>query len=111
MAIVMKTSKTGKRTVTSSYFDDIGMIRQSLSETDFRALRNEQSKFDLNKLSQAAVVEQFRLWHLGCAELNDYVARLKPEQMVGLTTKFFGEEWKPDQEPTDEQKKLAVQEA
>jgi acyl-CoA hydrolase len=98
--IQTKTTKTQK-VITSSYFDDIKLLRSSKRETDYREMYRE-SQFDANKLKVAYVVHELLLFKMGCRELSDHVSKLTNEQLKGLTTNYFGATLEVD-EPITEQ--------
>ena len=90
MSLITKTFKNGKRTVTSSYFQDIVMLRKAKQETDYRGLKD--AKFDLAALRNGWAVTEIMLWKKGCRELTAYAESLKPAQLEGLTLKYMGED-------------------
>lgn len=94
MSLVFKTYKSGKRSVTSSYFSDIALIRKSKSETDYRGLKD--AKFDLAKLKNEWAVSEIMAFKKGCRELTAYVESLKPSQLEGLTVKYIGMDVDPE---------------
>ena len=89
MALVFKNYKNGKKSVTSSYFSDIAEIRRSKSETDYQGLKKD--KVDLSELKVAFAVMELTLWKKGCRELSEYVEKLNPKQLEGLTVKYMGQ--------------------
>ena len=90
----MITSKTkGKKTyLSSSYFDDIKMLRRSRSDTDYRDLYRNTT-IDVARLQGAYVVQEIILWRKGCIELSDHVSKLSNHQLEGIVTVYMGQDW------------------
>jgi hypothetical protein len=102
--ITERVTKAGKkRTVTSSYFDDVRMIRnqkmdQKQSLYDLRhecAKDHTRMQFNTEELALAQAVMEITLWKKGCWELNDWVNKHSNKELLDgcYTTKFMGESW------------------
>lgn len=82
--LVKKNLRNGKVSVTSSYFEDIRMVKQSLFESkkdDYvpGKWRREKGR-DFSELEVQTVLMTFQLAKKGLAEINDFVEDLKPSQ-------------------------------
>ncbi|MCF0126072.1 MAG: hypothetical protein HUJ68_10040 [Clostridia bacterium] len=82
MSIVFKPKKN-YTVVTSSYFDDIKLIKQSLSETfkDIHKNTKEYPGFDFNDLQLRSTVEILILANQGAREVSDFFRNLKDNQL------------------------------
>ena len=101
----MITTKTkgSKRYLSSSFFDDIRLLRKSRFDTDYRDLKMNTS-FDVNRLQQAYLVQQIILWRKGCIELSDYVSKTPIDQLKNTSTVYMGEDWVEETENIVEEK-------
>src|SRR5574344_7535 len=97
MALVYKTGKNGKKTVTSSYFEDAQLLKSSMADTskDYRSLVKEMPDFDIGKLQLTSAAKIISLWRQGCSELSEYASSLNAKQCEGVTTHYMGLDWKP----------------
>lgn len=82
--IVKKTLKNGKCSVTSSYFEDIRLLKASLRESmqdDYvpSKWRREKGR-DFSELKLATATQCLILAKRGAEELSDFVANLKQNQ-------------------------------
>jgi hypothetical protein len=97
-----RTTKSGVKTrVTSTYFDDVRMIRQSKmdSKQSIYDLRKEAAKerttvqFDVGGLQVAWAAQELKLWRMGCRELSEWARTQSPNALDGVTTVYMGEDW------------------
>lgn len=95
--MIIQSTKRNKKTVTSSFFEDIKLLRKSRHDTDYRDLKMN-SNFNVMGLRQAYLVQEIILWRKGCIELSDYVSKLPNNQIEGLHTIYMGENWVEDKE-------------
>lgn len=92
--ITIKTLKSGKKKISSSYFDDVKMLKKSLSETDFRGMRAEKGNiFDLETFSMENAIMQIMTWEKGCREVTNYVKDLNANQAADIETVYMGEDY------------------
>lgn len=91
MAITTKTK--GKiKTYSSSYFDDVRVLRKSKYETDFRDLYRN-STLNVTALQGAFAVKELSLWRMGCIELSDFVSKIPNSQLEFVRTNYMGEDY------------------
>lgn len=87
-----RVKKNGVKIITSSYFDDIKMLRQSIKDTGVSQLRHDKDcKFDVSLLMISSAAQQISLWRQGCFELSQYVESMRPEQWKNYETAYMGE--------------------
>lgn len=95
MAIVT-TTKGSKKHLTSSYFQDISVLRSSRADWNAskpKYWQKNEDEFDTDKLKRAYAIQEIILWRKGCIELSDYVSRLNESQLKDVTTKYMGEDY------------------
>jgi len=85
------TQRGTKKYATSSYFDDIKLLKRSKYDSNMRELKN--SNFDVNRLQLAYVTQEIILWKQGCRELTEYVIKSSNEQLNNLETVYPGRDW------------------
>jgi len=95
--LVRKTLKNGKTSITSSYFDDVRMLKASLRESmqeDYAAnkWRREKAR-DFSQLKLATVTQCLILAKIGAAELSEFVSDLKPNQVENYKVNYGP--WQP----------------
>ena len=77
--------------LTSTYFDDVKMLRESLKDSNVSAMRhNKNSCFDVSRLILSSVAKQIELWRYGCIELSKYVENMTPNQIKVYETDYMG---------------------
>jgi hypothetical protein len=92
MAIV--TSQRGKiKHVTSSFFKDISLLRNSEVDTGYRQRYREKSDFDLNKLQLAYAVQKIILFKKGCRELTEFANKLNSHELASYCTDYIGSDY------------------
>jgi len=96
--LIRTTIRRNKKHATSSFFDDIRLLRRSRFDTDYRDLKNGMA-FDVGKLQLAYAAQEIILWRRGCMELSDYINRLPNDQLKDLVADYMGEDWTEDKEP------------
>lgn len=104
MAIVFKHLKN-KTIVTSSFFEDVRMMKKTYQDEELRNMRwsnspkgdQEYYKQNFGKIKLAATVQMITLWKQGCRELTAWVESLTEKQIQehNYETKYMGEVWKP----------------
>jgi hypothetical protein len=93
---VIVTKQRGKKKyVTSSYFADLRLLRQSRFETDYRDLKRN-TKFNTEKLQLAYVVQMIKTWKMGCQELSAYIAGLNSAQVENTVAVYEGRDYIED---------------
>jgi uncharacterized lipoprotein YehR (DUF1307 family) len=98
---MIKVSTKGKtKHVTSSYFDDMRLMKKSEFETDYRDIKRN-TKFDAIKLKAAYAVQKIILWRKGCIELNQWVSTQNNSQLQNVTTDYLGEDYYEWDGPVD----------
>lgn len=102
MIKTIRTRKDGKRIITSSYFDDIRMLRKSKSDTfaTFSRFDKDALEFDRSGWQLSMVAMEIALWRRGCQELTSYVNSLKPAQVEMIAeTRYMGADvdWEIDE--------------
>jgi len=89
--ITVKT-KGKKKIVSSSFFEDLAILKKSEYETDYRDIY-QNSTFDGGALKRAYAVQKITLFKKGCWELTDWVAKQSNQQLDGITTQYFGKDY------------------
>jgi len=89
--MIISKSRGIKKTVTSSYFDDVTMLRKSRSESELGKLRKE-GNFNVPALQQAYLIQEIKLWKMGCNELNTWVSQRSEAELKNVTTKYMGDD-------------------
>lgn len=93
----VREKKNGVKVVTSTYFDDIRTLNESMRDTDFQGMKHDKScTFDTNALKLAVAVKKITLWRQGCAELSNFAENLKEGQLSHYETQYMGEEYDPN---------------
>lgn len=93
MIETVRTKKNGVKVITSSYFNDMKMLRESMRDTDFMGMRYDKTcNFDTGQLKLANAVTQISLWRRGCIELSDYVEKMSPKVAEQYETLYYGED-------------------
>lgn len=91
---IKRTKKNGIKVVTSSYFDDVRMLRESIKDSGISQMRHDKNcHFDVEALMGASAAQQILLWKHGCCELSNYVESMKPEQWKNYETLYMGESY------------------
>lgn len=91
---IKRTKKNGIKVVTSSYFDDVRMLRESIKDSGISQMRHDKNcHFDVEALMGASAAQQILLWKRGCYELSNYVESMKPEQWKNYETLYMGESY------------------
>lgn len=91
---IKRTKKNGIKVVTSSYFDDVRMLRESIKDSGISQMRHDKNcNFDVEALMGASAAQQILLWKCGCYELSNYVESMKPEQWKNYETLYMGESY------------------
>lgn len=112
--MIVTTQRGKKKYVTSSFFKDLRLLKQSRFETDYRDLKRNTT-FDTSKLQLAYVVSMIKLWKQGCQELSSYIAGLNVNQLENVVSIYEGTDYTEDEEkvivkstyvPTDEDGKV-----
>jgi hypothetical protein len=86
-----------KKHVTSSYFADLRILKQSRFETDYRELKRN-TEFNTEKLQLAYVVQMIKLWKMGCQELSQYISSLNNAQLENIVPHYEGTDYREDDE-------------
>lgn len=93
MIETVRTKKNGVKVITSSYFNDMKMLRESMRDTDFMGMRYDKTcNFDTGKLKLANAVTQITLWKQGCHELSEYVEKMSAKVAEQYETLYYGED-------------------
>jgi hypothetical protein len=112
--MIITKQRGKKKYITSSYFGDLRLLRQSRYETDYRELKRE-TEFNTAKLQQAYVVQMIKTWKMGCQELSQYISNLNSAQVENVVAEYWGSDYKEDEEkqivqsdyvPTDEDENI-----
>ena len=91
--MAIRQTTRGKIThVTSTYFDDLRMIKKSEVETDYRDL-HRNSNFDIAALKQSYAVQKLILFKKGCQELSEWAIQLPKDRCENITTDYMGEDY------------------
>ena len=94
---VKRTKKNGVHVLTSSYFDDVKMLRESLKDSNVSAMRRDKnSTFDVSRLILSSVAKQIELWRCGCIELSRHVENMTPNQRKVYETEYMGIDYDPN---------------
>lgn len=88
---MIKTYMKGdKKYATSTYFDDMNLLKQSKKDTSREYYNLDQQYRQKLEISYAASL--IRFWHLGCKELTEWALAQHPES--DYITVYKGENWK-----------------
>jgi hypothetical protein len=68
------------------------MLKKSKFETDYRDLYRN-SEFNIEKLKLAYVIQEIKLWRMGCYELSKYVSDLPKTQLENVYADYVGEDY------------------
>lgn len=90
--IVKKTLKNGKTAVTSSYFEDMRLYRQSLSESkseDYVAAKWRREKGrDFSELELQTAIQVIKLGKMAVSEISSFRENLRPGQLDNYKFNF-----------------------
>lgn len=96
---IKRTKKNGVKVVTSSYFDDVRMLRESMKDSGISQMRHDKEcHFDIGALMNSSIAQQISLWQQGCRELSHYVENMKPEQWKNYEILYMGDDYVPTDE-------------
>lgn len=96
---VKRTKKNGVKVITSSYFDDVKMLRESMRDSGISQMRHDKEcHFDISRLMVESAAKQIALWKQGCYELSQYVQNMKEPQWKNYETEYMGEDYVPTDE-------------
>jgi hypothetical protein len=90
--MIITTVKGKKKHVTSSYFKDMDLLRQSEVDTNFSKVRKEKtySQDDIEKLRLAYAIQKIVLFKQGCGELSSYINSLADSQLENVVPDYRG---------------------
>jgi hypothetical protein len=89
MALVF--TKRGKKThVTSSFFKDIAVLRNSEIDTGYRQMYHDKRGDEVHKLQMAYAVQKLIYFKKGCHEVSDYVMKCQPNKLENLVADYIG---------------------
>jgi hypothetical protein len=91
MSIITK-QRGKKKYITSSYFSDLRLLKQSRFETDYRDLKRN-TEFNTSKLQLAYVIQMIKIWRMGCQELSHYIANLNNAQVENVIAVYEGADY------------------
>lgn len=98
MSVYVKRVKAnGINVITSSCYDDIRTLRESLRDSNISNMKHDKNcHFDIGALQLAATAQIIALWHEGTRELNDYVTKLGKDRWQHYETQYMGVDIDPN---------------
>lgn len=104
MSLIFKPRKNFTE-VTSSYFEDFKMIKQSMTEVKAEKWINKKEcpSFNFEALDRANVVQLITLARYGAFEVSQFAESLNDNQL-GKYKLNYGpwKDWNPDKDPDEE---------
>jgi hypothetical protein len=98
MALVF-TKRGNKTHVTSSFFKDIAVLRNSEIDTGYRQMYHEKRGDEVHRLQKAYAVQKLIYFKKGCREISEYVLRCQPHKLENLVTDYIGTTYEEYTEP------------
>jgi len=103
--MIKQTKRGNVIHISSSFYDDMKLMKRSEYDTDYRDLRYN-SNMDVEKLKLSYVVQKIILWKKGTQEISQWAMQQPNDYFTRNNVKldYIGEDWVPYEEDIDLEK-------